>query len=249
MIESTYITQAREKYWARVSFLTYATLGESEFDSRYRWNPELGGTGRYIDRNGRIVKGEVITDQLEKVIEGVQSEMTGLALDLVDGKISVQEWYDKFRLNVKTMHGVAGSLAKGGWAQMRDDDWELIKTITLENLDFLNNLAQGLDDGSIKRDGNFLRRVNQYVAAARSTKEEIKRKTMMTTATHEKRVLGPADHCRSQEGMEGCWELWKKGWEPIGTMPKIGETPCRQNCRCHFVYAIWVPGVGYKIIG
>ena len=99
--ESLYITRERKKYWNRVEFLTYATLGTSDFDSRYRWNPELGVTGRYIDRDGRIVKQGVVTDQLEKVITGVQSDMIGLALDLQDGKINVQQWYDTFKSQIK----------------------------------------------------------------------------------------------------------------------------------------------------
>ncbi len=247
MIESLYVTQARKTYWNRVEFLTYATLGTSEFDSRYRWNPDLGGTGRYIDKNGQIVKGKVITTQLEKVITGVQTEMLGLALDLVDGKISVQSWYDTFRGSVKSMHGVAASLARGGWAQMSEENWTLTRQITQEQLGYLNNLAQGLDTGSIKKDGNFLRRVQQYVAASRSTQEEIKRQVMLGTATHEKRKLGPADHCRTRDGVEGCWELFKLGWVPVGTLPRIGDTPCRQNCHCTFMWASLIDG-SFKII-
>lgn len=242
--ESLYITRERKKYWNRVQFLIYATLGTSEFDSRYRWNPELGVTGRYIDRNGQIVKQEIITDQLEKVIVGVQSDMIGLALDLQDGKINVQQWYDTFKSQIKIMHGVSSSLAKGGWAQMGDADWQLTKDITENQISFLNNFATGIDDGTVKLDGNFLRRVNQYVAASRSTGEEIKRLSMVGKATHEKRVLGPADHCHTDEGLEGCWELFKRGWELLGTLPPIGVSPCRQNCHCHFVYGFFDPVLG-----
>jgi len=245
--ESLYVTRERKKYWNRVQFLTYATLGTSEFDSRYRWNPEVGSTGRYIDTDGRIVKQEVVRSQLELVISGVQSDMVALAVDLQDGNISLQTWYDTFKSQVKTMHGVSASLAKGGWAQMAEEDWQLTKDITENQMTFLNKFAKGIDDGEVKLDGNFLRRVDQYVAASRSTGEEIRRFSMRDKATHEKRVLGPADHCHTAEGMEGCWELFKKGWQLFGTLPAIGQTPCRQNCHCRFIYAIFENG-RYKIL-
>lgn len=244
MKESLYVTRERKKYWNRVQFLTYATLGTSEFDSRYRWNPEVGSTGRYIDKDGRIVKQSVITDQLEKVISKLQSDMVALALDLTDGKISTQQWYDTFKGQIKNMHGISASLAKGGWAQMGDKEWELTKDIVEKQMGFLNKFAKGIDDGEVKLDGNFLRRVNQYVAASRSTGEEIKRQAMQDKATHEKRVLGPADHCHTQDGLDGCWELFKLGWQLMGILPPIGETPCRQNCHCKYVFGIFNPELG-----
>lgn len=242
--ESLYITRERKKYWNKVQFLTYATLGTSEFDSRYRWNPELGTTGRYIDLNGQIVKQEIVTNQLEIVIGGLQSDMIALALDLQDGKISTQQWYNTFKSQIKTMHGVSSSLAKGGWAQMRDDDWQVTKNIVENQMGFLNKFAEGIDKEEVKLDGNFLKRVDQYVAASRSTGEEIRRHTMADKATHEKRVLGPADHCHTDDGLEGCWELFKLGWQLIGTLPAIGQTPCRNNCHCTFVFGIFNPALG-----
>lgn len=247
MNESIYIKRAREIYWQNVEFLSYARLGSSEFDSRYRWNPELGGTGRYIDKDGKIVSSRVIVSQLEKVITGVQTEMVALTLDLEDKKITTQQWYDGVSKNIKSIHGLSASLSKGGWAQMEDNDWQLVKDISKEQLGYFNDFARDLDTGNIPLDGNVLRRVNQYIAAGRSTAEEMKRHVMLEKATHEKRLLGPADHCRTQDGLLGCWELFKLGWQPIGTLPKIGETPCYQNCHCKFIFGIMTPD-GVKII-
>ena len=38
---------------------------------KFRWNPHLGSTGRYIDDKGRIISQESVTRETEKVITGV----------------------------------------------------------------------------------------------------------------------------------------------------------------------------------
>ena len=55
-------------------------------------------------------------------------------------------------------------------------------------------------------------------------------------AVEERRVLERAEHCESDEELEGCIELSEKGWQPIGTLPRLGVSPCRSNCRCRFDY-------------
>jgi hypothetical protein len=56
----------------------------------------------------------------------------------------------------------------------------------------------------------------------------------------ELRVLGEADHCSTEDDpdgdREGCLELAALGWQPIGTLPKIGESVCIVNCHCRFAY-------------
>ncbi len=46
----------------------------------------------------------------------------------------------------------------------------------------------------------------------------------------ERRVLGDALHC------EDCPPLAALGWQPIGTLPMIGDTECGGHCHCHFEY-------------
>lgn len=219
-------------------------LGESEFDSRYRWNPALGSTGRYIDRNGRAVSSRAIVGQLERVIEGVKGEMLQNAQDLIDGAISPQIWYNRMSESVRVIHGVTASASAGGWAQMTEKHWEIVNEQVRDQAGYLDSFAIQVDKGEVKLGKGFLRRVGSYSDAARSTGLEIERNLAekgSRRATHEMRVLGPADHCRTnpKTGQKGCVEL-AGHWEFIGTLPKIGDTPCGPNCRCHFVYGIKV---------
>lgn len=50
--------------------------------------------------------------------------------------------------------------------------------------------------------------------------------------TQERRVLGhpKTHHC------EDCPPLAAMGWQPIGTLPAIGQTECGGMCYCHFEY-------------
>lgn len=225
--------------------LANVRLGESEFDSRYRWNPALGSTGRYIDRNGRAVASRVIVSQLERVIEGVRGEMVDNAQDFIAGKVSAQVWYERMNDLVRVIHGVTASASAGGWAQMGTEDWAIVNEQVKSQANFLGRFATQLDQGEVPLTKGFLNRVGSYADAARSTGEEIKRRTAAKTrqATHEQRVLGAADHCKTDQrtGLKGCIDL-EGFWAPIGTLPKISDTPCGVRCRCHFIYGIMVGG-------
>jgi hypothetical protein len=42
--------------------------------------------------------------------------------------------------------------------------------------------------------------------------------------------MGHADHC------DDCPPLAAQGWQPLGTLPDIGDTECGGQCHCHFEY-------------
>ncbi len=210
----------------------------SPFSSRYRFNPALGGTGRYIDRDGKMVTQGRVTNELEKVITGTKQEMLALSEQLQAGDVGIQEWYNGMRSRMKIIHSISASIAKGGWAQMAQADWGSVGAITKKQYKLLGNFASEIISGKQKLDGRFLARVGMYTDAARSTGEDIKRREAQSLAiTHERRILGTADHCRTDKnGLLGCVELAGKGWMPVGELPPIGQTPCRTNCKCSFIF-------------
>jgi hypothetical protein len=60
--------------------------------------------------------------------------------------------------------------------------------------------------------------------------------TVYYGAAQERRRLGVAEHCRTHGDLEGCVELHDLGWQPIGSLPRLGQTPCRTNCKCHWQF-------------
>ena len=212
-------------------------LSPRTINSRYRWNPALGTTGRYIAPSGRMVPQKTVTGEMEWVIGGVKGEMQSLSRDLQSGNISLQEWYDGMRDRVKIIHTLDAAIAKGGWAQMSQSDWGAVGAITKFQYGKLNDFALQIADG-LALDGRFLVRAGMYADAARGTGEDMKRREAdrNPTLTEEMRELGAADHCTTRNGVLGCIELNDMGWQPIGTLPRIGDTPCGTNCHCNFVF-------------
>lgn len=199
--------------------------------SRYRFNPGAGTTGRYIAPSGRFVPQSAITKEMERVIGGAKGEMQSFSRQLQAGSISLQEWYDGMRSNMKIIHNLDAAIAKGGWAQMTQSDWGAVGQLTRQQYQFLNNFALQIANGTQSLDGRFIVRSGMYADAARGTGEDMKRRDAGNRGfTEERRVLGVADHCTD------CLEFSARGWQPIGTLPRIGDSLCKTNCHCHFEF-------------
>jgi len=58
--------------------------------SRYRWNPNAGTTGRYINARGQFVSQAAVIRETENVISGIKGEMQELYRQLQGREISLQ---------------------------------------------------------------------------------------------------------------------------------------------------------------
>lgn len=78
-------------------------------------------------------------------------------------------------------------------------------------------------------------RAEQYGNAAWQGGQKVlrRRKKASGGARWERRILGhpKTEHCND------CPPLAKLGWQPIGTLPDIGDTECGGRCYCHFEYS------------
>jgi hypothetical protein len=113
--------------------------------------------------------------------------------------------------------------------------------------------------------GQFTARAEQYATSSHQAAQNMVRKTVVkqvpapaaappgaeppltavgpATERQERRILGepPTGHCVSGPNSEGeyrdsCPRLADRGWQPLGTLPEIGDTPCEGKCWCHFEY-------------
>ncbi len=80
--------------------------------------------------------------------------------------------------------------------------------------------------------GQFTARLEQYGNSVWGAGNSLNRDRIrqVPNARRERRYLGHADHC------EDCPPLAAQGWQPIGTLPDIGDTECGGQCHCHFEY-------------
>ncbi len=80
----------------------------------------------------------------------------------------------------------------------------------------------------------FEARAEQYGDATWGAAQEVQRKRMIRGGlyTEEKRVHGKLvdDMC------ETCSAAVAAGWQPIGTLPRIGQSECMGSCHCYFVW-------------
>lgn len=147
------------------------------------------------------------------------------------------EWEQGMRDMLRDEYRIALELAKGGAQNVTPSDWGYMGSLLKEQYDYLSNFAF---DIAIHPDqwlnGRLLSRAKLYEQSAYGALEQFVQRTMeQAEFTEEMRVLGPAEHCQPHKGRPGCEEL-AGHWEPIGTLPKIGEAACYTNCQCHFVY-------------
>jgi hypothetical protein len=196
----------------------------------YGWNP---ATNRYINlETGRFVAASTVRDALESVMEASAARMNAVTQQLVDRQISLASWQTEMMQNIKLSHTAAAASANGGWAQMTQSDWGAAGQMIREQYDYLRNFANQIADGTQPLDGRVLVRADMYGDAARNTFEEMRRRGETEGGMQfERRVLGQADHCPD------CLDYAAEGWQPIGTLPQIGDSVCLTRCHCTFEYS------------
>jgi hypothetical protein len=208
--------------------------------SLFGWSEE---SGRYRDLStGRFVPFVDVRNALELIIDASGARMNLLTDQLIAEQISLAEWQIGMMEEIKTAHTAAAAAARGGWAQMSQADWGATGRLIRDQYDFLRNFAGEIASGKQRLDGTARVRTQLYAQAPRGTFEEMRRRyeRLMNGMEEERRMLGEADHCSSDDDpsgeREGCLELAALRWQPIGSLPRIGDSVCIVNCHCRFIY-------------
>lgn len=199
----------------------------AEQPSGFRWAP---ATNRYHDTaTGRFVPAATVRAQVDTVVGDSAAHMRGLTEQLQAGKLTVAQWQTAMAASVKESHLSAAVAAKGGWAQMNQSDFGFVGSRIKDHYQKLGAFAEQIANGTQKLDGTALSRAELYGNAGRSTNREMERRMgRLSGDDEERRVLGPADHCPD------CLDAAAQGWQPVGTLPQIGDSACGANCRCYF---------------
>ena len=203
--------------------------------SAYSWNERAG---RYIDRaTGRFVAFSAVERIMEGDVRAASANMRVISEQLRNGEISLASWQSGMMTDIRRIHLAEAMAARGGWRQMTQSDYGWVGQRIRTQYDYLNKFAGEIANGTQPLDGRFLLRVDLYASAGRTTFQEMRRRYEASKGkTMERRVLAPAEHCTTQGALMGCVELAALGWQPIGFMPPIGETPCIVNCKCHYEF-------------
>lgn len=155
-----------------------------------------------------------------------------LARRLIDGQISIADWQAEMRGMIRTIHREATAIALGGMENVTQSMWGYEGSLVKKQYRFLDGFAADIAANPEQwLNGRLYERMRLYSQAEWGTFEAVlKRQAQMEGKTEERRVLGQADHCPD------CVDYAKRGWQPIGTLPPIGDSVCVTNCHCIFEY-------------
>jgi len=184
-----------------------------------RWDP---GAQRFRGDGGRFVTETAVRGAVEDLITQASDRLAGLTDRLKAGQITLPDWQSGMRSELKSLHSATATTAHGGKAQMAPADYGWVSGRVRNEYNYLTGFALDNAQGKPISTG----RARQYAAAARQTFEEmLRRDARLRGAAFEKWVR------RASESCPGCANQ-PKGWQPVGTLPRLGSQPCRANCRC-----------------
>lgn len=210
---------------------------------QYVWDE---ASGRYKSATTkRYTKFSAVRDALDKTADASAANIRALADQLRAGQLSVGEWEGAMLREIKIMHTASAAAARGGWAQMSQADWGATGQLVRSQYGYLHNFAQEVASGKQPLNGRLNVRADLYTQAARGTFEDMRRRYEKNNnlMEEERRVLGAKESCPD------CIEYAGRGWSPIGSLPRIGQSVCRTNCACRFEYRRQSPDGSYQISG
>jgi hypothetical protein len=190
-------------------------------------------TRLYTSASGKPISAKTIRAGVDAVIDAETVKIRDVAQKLVDGSINIPEWQIQTTAIIKNLHVAVGLIATGGYENTSNSDLARLSNKIKEQYKYLRSFAKQVRNGMQPLNGSLVSRAALYTQAARGTYEDTVRQAAKESGevTQEKRVLGAADHC------QGCLDLASQGWQPLGTLPGIGDdTPCMANCHCSFIY-------------
>jgi hypothetical protein len=212
--------------------------------TRFAWDAQqrqyiYTATGRYIpplDLRNRAI---------EPFLTNVRFHMRDVSGRFQSGSITLPQWQQETMQLIKYSQLASALIANGGSRNSTQTDYAQIAAMILALYLFFQGFADEIQAGKQVINGLLLSRSDLYANAGRDAYEEMRRFAMGVYggATKERRVLDPtANHCHTQGDWVGCPELAALGWQKIGTLPRLMDTPCISNCKCHFEFSGARPG-------
>ena len=181
---------------------------------------------------------------MEQVMISAAEDMGRVSAQLADGSITVEAWRDAMREASRHIHTSATALAQGSWDGVSAREWGYAGAKIKSEYKYLEPFAQDIASGKVPvytidpetgeriPAGQFMARASMYAESGHGTLEASRRRGEQEAgAQWERRVLDDAENC------DDCVEYALMGWQPIGTLPEIGDSACKSNCRCTFEFA------------
>ena len=192
----------------------------------YRWEPNAGASGRYRDERGRFVASSTVRRELDRYLD-TADPAKALAEALRGRQVSLADWEVAMRRHVKNTHLNAVAMERGGYANMRPQDYGRVGQIVREQYGYLKGFAADIASGKQRLDGTLGVRAKLYSQAGRETFYRSKQANLAAGVDMVRSIKHARDSCRDCEYLNGKW--FKVG-DPAYSLP--GRRQCNKNCRC-----------------
>lgn len=155
------------------------------------------------------------------------AESKALAADLA---ARVRAWRDAAARLVRRLH-LAAALALGG-RNLTPADAAIVARTAAQQSSYLDRFAAQLIAGEAGALASLVSRAASYAGSAWGAAQAVARdRAGRDGYVEERRVLNPgAKSCAACPGLAAL------DWQPLDSLPEIGDTPCMTRCRCHFEY-------------
>lgn len=176
---------------------------------------------------------DAVRADLDRVLAAQTDRVAAATADFVAGRSNLAAWELAMRDVLKPLHLAAAAAGAGGDRQIAH---RVAAPALRAQYRYLEGLRVALRRGTQARDASLGARAALYVQAARGTFGQAVR-AAAPPGSQERRVLTPAEHCRD------CLVAAQQGWQPLGTLPRIGASACMVQCRCYFEIRTGAHGV------
>jgi hypothetical protein len=164
------------------------------------------------------------SEAAETVLFDYQDRVSDLAAEFTSGSISSDEFVSRGDELVTAVNETLARIACGGGGipEVRAD----VAARTARQKEHVKWLADAL----ISNAANVGLAV--FSALPRNTFEEsLRRAALYAGCRWERRVVGDGGCCAD------CRAAAAMNWQPLGSLPEVGDTPCLTDCTCHFEYS------------
>lgn len=204
--------------------------------SQYVYNPD---TGKFYRTSTKVAVTEAqLRAAVKRVSDQAALRMRRETQQLIAGIVLLSIWYSSMRSLMNALYRTIFVVSIGGFAFEDDTARNVFYALVLAQFAWLDNFAAQVSSGAQVLNGSALTRAGMYGTYGNGLYQNIDLYYAYSNGyTEAKRVLGPTeDHCHDDGIRQGCIELARKGWMPLGDMVPIGDATCYSNCLCRIVY-------------
>lgn len=185
--------------------------------------------------NGQPIPFQIIRKQLETLESKLVKKIIEYNTKLFNKTWNLAQWKAKMQELVENSHVLFAALAVGGIIAAVASP--IVERKIERDQKALNGFATALKTKRVSVLTQAINRSKAYLRSAYVTYHLIEHNLQIALGKKEaRRILRPAEHCRTRQGLEGCFEVSAKSWIPIRDMPPIGTLLCGQFCKCFIIY-------------